>query len=95
MKGVVIPQSGSLYEKLEKTPVGQQKYWWDLFYSNYKQGEQLLTMLMKHKDTANQIASNKYAMRIIMGNYEYSDDVVGAIKGVKDEINTIKLRHNA
>lgn len=65
MKGVVIPQSGSYYNKLEKTPVGKFNYWSDVLLGEY--GEKTLENLMKFEETAEQIATDPTAMNLIMG----------------------------
>lgn len=64
MQGVVIPQSGSFYEKLEKFPVGKFKYWSELLLQG--NGEKVLQNLMNFKETSEQVANDPMAMDLIM-----------------------------
>ncbi|WP_066503725.1 hypothetical protein [Abyssisolibacter fermentans] len=90
MKSVVIPQSGSYYEKLEKTPIGQQKYWWDLFYSDYNSSIGLLEMIMNDKELSAEIVNNKYALKAIFSGYEKHSIQTS----IKEGISNLELKHN-
>lgn len=91
MKSVVIPETNqSYYEKLQKTEIGKQKYWWNYFYSDYESGTGLLTLIMSNEDSSHDIASNKYAMRAIMSNY-VKETVQEA---VKTSVSNLELIHN-
>lgn len=63
-KGVVFPQSGSLYEKLEKTPIGKYMYWKNILLED--DGEKNLENIMNFPYTSEQITNDEIAMDLIM-----------------------------
>ncbi len=69
MKSTVIPQvNESYYEKLQKSAVGKQSYWWKLLLEDDK-GDDFLELCLKYEDSSTQITNDVYAMRIIIENY--------------------------
>ncbi|WDV47038.1 hypothetical protein PV797_04880 [Clostridiaceae bacterium M8S5] len=66
MKSVTIPAiNQSYYEKMEKSEIGKQKYWYDLLLSDVEVGKKRLANIMQFPKTANELASNETAMQLI------------------------------
>lgn len=70
--GIVFPQDNlSEYQKKEKTPIGELKYWSELLLR--QDGEKFLQNAIKFKEISESIATSKMAMHIIMEGIKLYD----------------------